>query len=620
MVLYRPVFVNKKSGARSKMVLLNYRANRIYGFICSICSKNRTKCTAISIVVCFALLFLTSFSGNVAPPAAATFTPPVSVLRVGLNFGASALPSANLQNVSGYGSGFEFGFFNASRNFVPIGAYTGENRLSMMMSRNMVWHPGEGAGAGQYREGASGSVVVGGFHIILNSAHLTYADALAAANAHAGSHQTFVIFRNGQFFGGIGQFTSNQAAADAMYAQGLGGSASVFSGSGGAITVTVTGTNRILFVFDYGTTRSLAVRPIAPMGVNAETWFAGFRYNGAFQYERRAGGLITVVNFVNVECYVKGVVPYEMNPLWHIEALKAQAVAARTYGLLYINRHGTLGFDLCNNEHCQVYRGRNLATAHSDRSVTDTAGLVMTHNGRLAAPYYASSHGGASENVENVWIDALPHLRGVFDPFEASIAYRIHNYNWTLSLTAAEVTERLRTRGNFRNASIVSVELEFTAMGNVLAAVFRDVNGASFRIRGRDSLSNILGVRSIRFNVDGAPVGAGAGPTAGLHVNYPARPVTGSQFFAVTGSGEVTPVGGGGLLAIDGQGNIVPVQGGMIPATSGVVDIRNGLTFRGAGWGHNVGMSQWGALAQAELYGRNFRQILQFYFTDVEIH
>ena len=597
--------------------------NRIYGFICS---KKLHKYTAMIVVMCFALIFLTSFSMNIytpatASPVAATFTPPFSVLRIGLNFGNTALPSANLQNVSGYGEGFEFGFFDASRNFIPVGVSTSEIRISMLQSRNMVWHPFEGVGAGQYREGSSGDVVVGGFHIILSGAHISAQDALNAASAHSGAFQSFSIFRNGQFFGGIGQFTSNQAAADAIYVLGLSGSASVFSGSDRAITVTVTGTNSIIFLFDYGTTRSLSVRPLAPPGVVAETWFAGFRYNGAFQYERRTGGLITVVNFVDVEPYVKGVVPYEMSPSWHIEALKAQAVAARTYGLLYINRHGSLGFDLCNNEHCQVYRGRNNATAHTDRSVIETAGLVMTHNGRLAAPYYASSHGGASEDVENVWITALPHLRGVFDPFEASVAHRIHNYHWTHTLTAAEVTERLRSRGNFNNASIVSVELEFTSMGNVLAAVFRDVNGASFRIRGRDSLTRILGVRSIRFNIDGQPVGAGAGPGGQLHVNDPAQAVTGAQFFAITGSGDVAPVSAGAFRAIDGQGNIVPVDGGRAggAATSGIVDIRNGVTFRGAGWGHNVGMSQWGALAQAEIYGRNFREILQFYFTGVEI-
>ena len=571
--------------------------------------------------VCFALVFLTSFSTKSDPPAAATFTPSVSVLRIGLNFGSTALPSANLQNVSGYGEGFEFGFFDTSRNFVPVGVSTTETRISMLQSRNMVWHAFEGVGAGQYREGSVGDVVVGGFHIILSGAHGSAHDALYAASAHSGYFQSFAIFRNGQFFGGIGQFTTNQAAADAIYVLGLSGIASVFSGSDRAITVTVSGTNRIIFLFDYGTTQSLAVRPLAPYYVNAETWFAGFRYNGAFQYQRRTGGLITVVNFVDVESYVKGVVPYEMSPSWHIEALKAQAVAARTYGLLYINRHGTLGFDLCNNEHCQVYRGRNLATAHTDRAVIETAGMVMTHDGRLAAPYYASSHGGASEDVENVWILALPHLRGVFDPFEASVAHRIQNYNWTHTLTAAEVTERLRTRGNFNNASIVSVELEFTAMGNVLAAVFRDVNGASFRVRGRDSLTGILGVRSIRFNIDGLPVGAGAGPGGELYANDPARAVADAQFFAVTGSGDVTPVARGAMRAIDGQGNITPVDGGgrIAASTSGVVDIRGGVTFRGAGWGHNVGMSQWGALAQAEIYGRNFREILQFYFTGVEI-
>jgi stage II sporulation protein D len=77
------------------------------------------------------------------------------------------------------------------------------------------------------------------------------------------------------------------------------------------------------------------------------------------------------------------------------------------------------------------------------------------------------------------------------------------------------------------------------------------------------------------------------------------------------------------MFAIDGQGNTVVVDGGGVvvppPLTSGRVNVANGVTIRGTGFGHNVGMSQWGALAQAELYGRDFRQILEFYFTGVEV-
>jgi stage II sporulation protein D len=402
---------------------------------------------------------------------------------------------------------------------------------------------------------------------------------------------------------------------------GFSAVADVATGSDRAITVVRTATNEIIFKFDYNSGRALAVRPIAIDGVSPETWFAGFRYHGAFQYERRGGGLITVVNFVCVEEYVKGVVPYEMSPSWHIEALKAQAVAARTYGLIYLNRHSAHGFDVCTTEHCQVYRGRNNATAHTDRSVTETSGLVMTHGGRLAAAYYASSHGGASENVENVWLTPLPHLRAVIDPFEASIAHRIPNYNWTLSFTQAEITHRLRDRTSFSGANIVSMEAEYSEVGNIIAIVFRDVNGVPFRLRGRDNLARVLGVRSIRFNIGGtlwtSPEDGGV-----IYANDPARPISASGFYSIDGYGVSTPIPAGPMLAVDSMGNIEPVHregGAAAPATSGIVSITNGVTMRGAGWGHNVGMSQWGALAQAELYGRNFRQILQFYFTGVEI-
>ena len=80
------------------------------------------------------------------------------------------------------------------------------------------------------------------------------------------------------------------------------------------------------------------------------------------------------------------------------------------------------GFDLCTTEDCQVYYGTEGANATTDAAVDQTAGQYLTYDGALCGTYYSSSDGGATENSENVWVKAVPYLRGVVDPYEANIA------------------------------------------------------------------------------------------------------------------------------------------------------------------------------------------------------
>lgn len=125
-----------------------------------------------------------------------------------------------------------------------------------------------------------------------------------------------------------------------------------------AVTVTVTGTTDILFEYDY--------RGILPLGVQPEgwgeepiTWFKGYRYRGGFEYPRITGGNLSVINVVDLEDYVKGVIPHEMSGQWPLAALEAQAVCARTYACRTTKHQSTYGFDVCNTTDCQVYNGVN---------------------------------------------------------------------------------------------------------------------------------------------------------------------------------------------------------------------------------------------------------------------
>jgi len=562
----------------------------------------------VLLVVCIMMPLLLS-------ETASAYTPPRTVLRIGMNWGNTAIQSANLQNE--VGSGYEFGFYDANLVFTPVAATT-ETRLSIMIDHNMVWNPA-GAFSGEYNSigtsnPAPGGVAVGCWSLRINNGRTT----LAAAQADlAGYDDGYIKYMNGVFIPMYGRFFTRASAESGRRIT----SHAVDSGTANTITVTRTGSNVILFKYDNSAAASMhfGIRPIG--NPRPSTHYRGERFYGGFRFERRAATVLTIVNIVNIEDYVQGVVPYEMSNSWPIEALKAQALCARTYAMSMLNKHNSQGFDLCTEMDCQVYRGRRLSNAATDRAVNETAGMYITHNGRLAETFYVSSNGGASENSENIWSAAQPYLKGVMDPYEADVVSRISGYNWERTMTQAEVTTRVRA--THPNAvSIVSMWVsQYTPTGNVLSVTLRDANGRDYVYSRRAGLQSALGVdaiRSHRFNI-GSTVWQ---PGSTLFVNSPARTVVGTTTYSVIGGdGRIVSVPSTGMIAIDGSGTNRTVVGGGSGTTSGTptAPVNGIFTIRGTGWGHNVGMSQWGAFSQAQHHGRTAEQIIQFYFTGVTI-
>ncbi|MCL2126183.1 MAG: SpoIID/LytB domain-containing protein [Oscillospiraceae bacterium] len=544
-------------------------------------------------------------------PSFAAYSPPVSTLRIGLYFDSAALPSANLQNVSGLGSGFEFGYYDANRQFVPIDAWTDESAITMMMDKNMSWYPNDAGGFSEYREGTDGSFTVGCYHLMIDAYYESFEQALATAELYEDS---YVKYDSGRFYVMIGQFLTRAEADDAFISRGLSGCL-INSGTSDTIAVVRTGTSKMVFEFDYGSSRFLAVRPKQIDEETPETWFRGYKYNGGFQYARRSGMLLTVVNYVDIEDYVKGILPYEMSNSWPIEALKAQACCARTYALSSLNTHSAHGVDLCVTEHCQVYRGRGSANELTDRAVDETASMYVTYNGDLCTTYYASSNGGASESCENVWNESIPYLRGVIDPYEADVASRIPNYNWTVRYTQDEITQRMRNRG-YNCATIVKMAVSaYTPTGNVLSVTLTDANGATYVLSKRERITTTLGVPTQRFNI-----GNSVYAPAGIFVNMPMQRIDAdTQMFAVGSDSVVLAVSGMPVFAINASGSIEAVSGEFIADAGDNGMINGSFVINGSGNGHNVGMSQWGAYSMAEYHGMSFIDIIKFYYTGVDV-
>jgi stage II sporulation protein D len=160
-------------------------------------------------------------------------------------------------------------------------------------------------------------------------------------------------------------------------------------------------------------------------------------YRGELLAEAQSGTLY-IVNRVGLQGYVQGVIPNEMPSSWAQQALRAQAVAARSYGLATA---GGGAYDVYDDTRSQVYGGKGTETQATNSAAKHTAGEVVKHNGKVAVTYFFSTSGGHTENIEYSFVGAspVPYLKGVNDPYDKISPL----HRWTVKLTRAQVASRL---------------------------------------------------------------------------------------------------------------------------------------------------------------------------------
>jgi stage II sporulation protein D len=169
-------------------------------------------------------------------------------------------------------------------------------------------------------------------------------------------------------------------------------------------------------VEDGGVRRLASPADLYPFDADARVAYDGKPYRGSLRIAVSPRGLVTVVNRVDLEEYLYGVVPAEMGPRRYdeVEALKAQAIAARTYALAHRGQFEGEGYDLCATPKCQVYAGLSAEDPLSTAAVESTRGLILAHDGHFADALFVSTCGGRTENVENIFGEpAEPYLVGV---------------------------------------------------------------------------------------------------------------------------------------------------------------------------------------------------------------
>ena len=162
-------------------------------------------------------------------------------------------------------------------------------------------------------------------------------------------------------------------------------------------------------------------------------------YRGAIVARAASGFGLNAINEVGLDDYVRGVVARESPSSWPLEALKAQAVAARTFGLS-TSVHGN-GFDLYDDTRSQVYAGIAAETSRTNTAVAQTANQAVLYAGKPITAYFFSTSGGMTENVENSFVGSkpVPYLKGVADPYDVESPY----HRWKLVLSQGRMQAAL---------------------------------------------------------------------------------------------------------------------------------------------------------------------------------
>jgi stage II sporulation protein D len=220
----------------------------------------------------------------------------------------------------------------------------------------------------------------------------------------------------------------------------------------------------------------------------------GAPYRGVLEVLPTASdaGSLNAVNAVPIDQYVKGVVPNESPSSWPPAALRAQAVAARSFALS--TQVSGNGFDLYDDTRSQVYEGMASETERSNRAVTDTKGEVVLYRGEIAQTLFSACSGGHTESVENVFFGTpVPYLVGVPDPYDGACPL----HTWTLRFSGPQISAEL---GGYLDGRLERIVVTQRGVSPRIVWARLYGTGGTTRIRG-DQLAAALGAydRWMRF-------------------------------------------------------------------------------------------------------------------------
>lgn len=324
---------------------------------------------------------------------------------------------------------------------------------------------------------------------------------------------------------------------------------------------------------------------------------------------------LTGINELLMEDYVAGVVPREMSAWWPKEALKAQAIIARTYAAQNMNKHRAEGFNLCATTNCQVYGGYDYEEPSINNLLKETEGQVLVDNqGALVTALYHSNSGGYTENNVNVFGADLYYLQGRPDPY--SLGHGLADWSYTTAVNGRNSRGEEGLRNLLLTASpqlglIESIELSKYPSGRVNQVIIYDDRGNNTKITGSKFVSLLN------------PTGAvGNDKVMGRLFDLD----TDASFTMLNGQGEKAARQGADsslmVVSKNGKQNLAGMESGYyVTGAAGKYQrskIPTVIYIQGHGWGHGVGLSQWGAFGMAE-QGFKCDEILDFYYPETRL-
>lgn len=500
-------------------------------------------------------------------------------LRVGIYYGNAAVKEVTFSNPDGFCAGI----FTAERKFLPV---------ALIESTSVKAEPDITEGTPSY--------------------HVSYSSYISPQEAQKALSEiiesgidAFLGYKDGLYHILSGNYQNNNDALWAAENLAVKGTPVLVSSKSIRLKDS---TGKTVFIVDdasYGLT-VYSQNYDDPDSIITISESAKGTYRGGFEVKTLSDNLLTVVNTVPVESYLYSVVCREMSPSWEVEALKVQAVCARNFALGRINYHKQYGFDVCRTVCCQAYSTAADNSENVHKAVDETRGELLFYEDDLVQAVYSSSMGAHTENVKNVWGSSFPYLVSVENPYEDT--ENIYNGKWTKTLTAARASEIMKARGNdVGTVTDISI-VETTPVGGVLKLKVTGTSGS--KVFERESCRTVFSeaTYSQRYTV-----------TKGGQSIYPSVYVTDGNTTSEQKNDKLSVLSGKdkvssaikNLTAYDGK--IKKLYESTVTAGSA-----NTFIFSGEGWGHGVGMSQYGAKGMAE-NGFDYEEILTHYYTGTHL-
>lgn len=345
-----------------------------------------------------------------------------------------------------------------------------------------------------------------------------------------------------------------------------------------------------------GSNSAETTNPVVVASSSGLVTINGTTYRGRGEAIENGAGALAGVNVLPVEQYLYGVVPRELGPIAfpELEAQKAQAVAARTYAIAGLGKRASNGYDLRATTDDQVYGGYIAEHPISTAAVDATAGLVLTHEGRLITALYSSTSGGhTADNEESFASSPVPYLRGIPDAQRGSALGHVPSLE-VFKAHANPTSLRAAKEGDFDSDWSRLHRWTFEWSNDEISGIVSNF--------ARIDVGRVLGIEALERGPSGRVIRLAYVTEAGPFV---------AEKFAIRTS----------LTFITSTGTLAPLPSTLFfieeirdPRTKAV----KGFRVYGGGFGHGVGLSQTGAVGMAEK-GATFDEILRHYYRSVDL-